>query len=421
MWGKILLASSVLSTVFAAGSAQAIDLRTGLGGPAGFGQLAMLPNDDSSSNQLDLPFALNFFGNNYSSFFVNNNGNISFNAAVGAFTPDPFPVSSQPMIAPYWGDVDTRCETCGSVYVAAGRVNLPDSSPNFDSVTVTWNNVGYYSSSSDKTNNFQLTLIDRSGTGAGNFDIEFRYDRLQWTTGSASGGSGGLGGTPAQAGYDAGDDRNFFTLPGSRTNSVLSLAELSNVSSDTNGLWLFNIRGGEIADGSAPDRALTPTVVDPVTGAYLFDFGVELNQRVFIDPLVATGYRYEITGGGLLITSAQFAAALVDSDGYQIYSLDDILLGVVQVGGTFTFADAVAGFVLRGIDPLNMLDPANTAAFVTGLTFNGAGQVQMSQTPIDILDVGGAVPEPATWATMLVGFGLIGAALRRRKTASIAY
>jgi Bacterial pre-peptidase C-terminal domain/PEP-CTERM motif len=31
--------------------------------------------------------------------------------------------------------------------------------------------------------------------------------------------------------------------------------------------------------------------------------------------------------------------------------------------------------------------------------------------------LGGAVPEPATWAMMLAGFGLVGAAMRRRKTA----
>jgi hypothetical protein len=41
--------------------------------------------------------------------FVNNNGNITFaQGAVPTFTPDPFPIATQPMIAPWWGDVDTR-------------------------------------------------------------------------------------------------------------------------------------------------------------------------------------------------------------------------------------------------------------------------------------------------------------------------
>jgi hypothetical protein len=33
----------------------------------------------------------------------------------------------------------------------------------------------------------------------------------------------------------------------------------------------------------------------------------------------------------------------------------------------------------------------------------------------------GAVPEPATWAIMLVGLGLAGAALRRRRAAAIGH
>lgn len=39
---------------------------------------------------------------------VNNNGIISFLAAVSTFTPDPFPIEGSPLIAPYWADVDTR-------------------------------------------------------------------------------------------------------------------------------------------------------------------------------------------------------------------------------------------------------------------------------------------------------------------------
>lgn len=33
--------------------------------------------------------------------------------------------------------------------------------------------------------------------------------------------------------------------------------------------------------------------------------------------------------------------------------------------------------------------------------------------------VGGAVPEPATWALMISGFGMVGATLRRRKTVAV--
>jgi hypothetical protein len=53
---------------------------------------------------------------------------------------------------------------------------------------VNWIDVGYFSSRTDKLNQFQLVLIDRSDTGAGNFDIEFNYGNILWETGEASGG-----------------------------------------------------------------------------------------------------------------------------------------------------------------------------------------------------------------------------------------
>ena len=38
----------------------------------------------------------------------------------------------------------------------------------------------------------------------------------------------------------------------------------------------------------------------------------------------------------------------------------------------------------------------------------------------DVFKVGGAVPEPATWALMLAGFGLVGSAIRRKRVALAA-
>jgi hypothetical protein len=46
---------------------------------------------------------------------------------------------------------------------------------------------------------------------------------------------------------------------------------------------------------------------------------------------------------------------------------------------------------------------------------SGAGTVVSGSS------VGPAVPEPATWAMMLVGFGAMGAVMRRRQRATIGY
>ena len=64
--------------------------------------------------------------------------------------------------------------------------------------------VGYFNQHANLLNRFQLVLVDRSDLGAGVFDAEFNYDRIDWEAGDASGGSGGRGGMAARAGYGNG-------------------------------------------------------------------------------------------------------------------------------------------------------------------------------------------------------------------------
>ena len=51
---------------------------------------------------------------------------------------------------------------------------------------------------------------------------------MQWTTGDASGGTAGLGGTPAQIGFNAGNGVNYYSLPASRTSNVINVANTTN-------------------------------------------------------------------------------------------------------------------------------------------------------------------------------------------------
>ncbi len=237
-------------------------LINGLGGPAGFGSGVLLPNDDASSGAISLSAydlgGLCFFGRTHTTLYVNNNGHVSFGAPVAAFTPAAFPVTAAPMIAPWWADVDTRGTAVGTppenrVYwsVATGRL------------VVTWFRVGYYAAHVDRRNSFQLVIT--RVTGSSDYDVEFRYNELAWTTGDASGGMGGVGGTPAQAGFDAGDGLNFSVLPGSRSAAVLALASGSNITPPLPGLWRFRFRSCRLVCVSNADCGGATPICDGTT------------------------------------------------------------------------------------------------------------------------------------------------------------
>lgn len=232
--------------IILSGHAQSAELIKGLGGNSDYGQLAMGRNDDGSSAAIDItpsfPNGINFFGNIYTTLYINNNGNVTFNGRLSTYTPQPFPVANRPMIAPYWGDVDTR----GSISDQPYWNNVYYAFPDDQTMIITWHKVGYYSARTNKLNDFQLVLRRRSETGVGNIDAEFRYNQLEWTTGNASGGSNGLGGIPAQIGFDAGDRINYYAHPDSQTAEILNLVNTTNVNEV--GVWRFLLREGEITE-----------------------------------------------------------------------------------------------------------------------------------------------------------------------------
>ena len=194
--------------------------------PTGSAANTLPANDDGSTGAVPLGFTVNFFGANSPTVFVNNNGNVTFTSALAQFTPNGLATGvGQPIIAPYFADVDTR--GAGSGLVTYGTGTITDASlgwSNAPEFAVEWPAVGYYFEHTDKIATFELLLVSRADTGAGNFDIEFNYNTVQWETGDASGGVNGLGGTSAAVGYSnglSGSSNVFFQLPGSLVNGAL--------------------------------------------------------------------------------------------------------------------------------------------------------------------------------------------------------
>lgn len=58
-------------------------------------------NDDGSTTSKNLPFNFCMYGTNYSSVFINNNGNITFVSGTTIFSSTGFPNNTDIMIAPF--------------------------------------------------------------------------------------------------------------------------------------------------------------------------------------------------------------------------------------------------------------------------------------------------------------------------------
>jgi PEP-CTERM motif len=237
-----------------------------------FTNSTLAANDDGSTGSTAIGFNINFFGSNYSNLFVNNNGNVTFNAALGIFTPFSLLATATPIIAPFFADVDTR--GLGSGLVQYGQNTLGGHAV----FGVNWfdvaNGVGYFPNGTDKLNQFQLILTDRSDIAAGDFDFEFNYGQIQWETGGASGGTNGLGGSSARAGWSNGLATSF-EIAGSAVNGALldlnSTTGLihNSLNSNTLGQFIFSVRNGAVQPpSSVPEPGAFLIMMTGMLGLY---------------------------------------------------------------------------------------------------------------------------------------------------------
>lgn len=135
--------------------------------PYGISKDQSLPQEnDISSAEVQLSNPITYYGTEYSTLYVNDNGLVSFLTEVPSFFSAQFPLS-YPVIAPLYCDVDTR---------AAGRVFYRETQEEglllrFNQLVAvnfitgvafrarslfiaTWEGVGYYERKSDKVSEF---------------------------------------------------------------------------------------------------------------------------------------------------------------------------------------------------------------------------------------------------------------------------
>src|SRR6202035_5874241 len=131
----------------AAAAANAVVPDASFGNPT-FQQMGR--NDDGSTAFIPFGFNINFYGHEYSGVYVNNNGNLTFTSGLSTFTPFGLGNSGTPIVAPFFGDVDT--------VPGGNQVEYSTNTLNGQNVFVAnWPGVDCYENDNTK-NNFQVIL-----------------------------------------------------------------------------------------------------------------------------------------------------------------------------------------------------------------------------------------------------------------------
>ncbi|CAN7372612.1 PEPxxWA-CTERM sorting domain-containing protein [Phenylobacterium sp. LjRoot164] len=161
---------------------------------------------------------------------------------------------------------------------------------------------------------------------------------------------------------------------------------------------------------------------------------------------IATGFYSQISTGGVTFKTPKGALGVDTQYGGQFNALGKSLKSVIHSQVDIGFDEALTGFgfffgasdltwTLSAYDALGgllesvQISPtgASNAGNFYGLKANGIRSARLTTTSADYVIIDdfrtsiaplgptGAVPEPATWAMMITGFGLTGAMVRRSR------
>lgn len=135
------------------------------------------------------------------------------------------------------------------------------------------------------------------------------------------------------------------------------------------------VSGQGLATVTGPFQTLTFSAADPLDAFSLFEFNLDVDAGApFYTDITAN-----LLGGG----SVRFEDVLLDGNGQNKFRI---------------YGDTFESIVFSAVSG----------------TINDITQVRVTAVP-------GAVPEPATWAMMLLGFGIVGGAMRRRRKVGVSY
>ena len=164
---------------------------------------------------------------------------------------------------------------------------------------------------------------------------------------------------------------------------------------DANGNFIFDLDFSDMSN-------LPPECADPMDPAYdpmmcmdpcllegWTDMCMGPSPIFFIDPPIATGYDYTVTGTSFTDVKAPSLGAVNDPDGYTLSYLNAGVAAsqTLLPGQDFSFPSAVSNFSISGISPSLSLDPSDTAIFPMGVSLAGIPQagpstIRITQAPV---------------------------------------
>ncbi|XP_063957459.1 protein mesh-like [Lytechinus pictus] len=287
----------------------------------------MKDDDISTTEDIALGQGFKYYSSQRDNIIVNDNGvmYLESSVAIEARRVQPQPVllqgSEYSLITPYWADTDPTLDGASVSYRSVSREGSGGDEAfgmaddivrtsymelqNFETswlFVVTFDELGFYNPLSvdemytHLRNSYQVVLLT---DGELSFCI-FNYGSLTWTTGwlqdmldengnpvfEASDGQEGI--YPAQAGFSAGDNSNYYHLEGSNTQEIININRKSNI--NVPGRFIFRIDGATITEPFIPISALFLPY-----GPGMGDARIE-NQNDINTPDILTGQGFKFYG-----------------------------------------------------------------------------------------------------------------------------
>ena len=230
--------------------------------------------DDGSSLNITLDPPLRFYGKSYNICRMQANGVVFFlDKIVLEYyeAVDTLLIRNFTLIAPFYGDVDTReggemwyTKPASTDTAVLERVkkdikdffsgDIDTFSPKY-ALIATWYRVGYYREQNDKLNTFQCVITT---DGAQSFAI-FLYNEIQWVLEYDPD-------HPARVGFSDGASNKSYEIPASGTPEIINITAKSNVRRP--GIWVFRIDGENISSTHPITEGVTcSSPTHPINGS----------------------------------------------------------------------------------------------------------------------------------------------------------